>query len=238
MFALTAQVDREQAAVLALTEASRVPWYQVADVIERAGSALAIADGESDVAEEPQAIIARQLAERVSGAMIDRWQETIGATLAAKPGTRLITVLDEDYPGNLRRIYDRPPFLFVRGTLSEQDGRSVAIVGTRRASDAGRALAHEMAAALAERGMTIISGMAAGIDTEAHAAALDSRGRTIAVMGTGIDRAYPAENAELAERIAESGALLSQFWPGTPPPADPTSRCATSSPAAWRSGRS
>jgi DNA processing protein len=114
-------------------------------------------------------------------------------------------------------VYDRPPFLFVRGTLQDNDSRSVAIVGTRNASEPGRILARDMAAALAGHGVTVISGMAAGIDTEAHTAALDTGGRTIAVMGTGIDRVYPKENAALAEHIAESGALLSQFWPGAPP---------------------
>jgi DNA processing protein len=217
MFALTGQ-DREHAAVLALTEASPVAWYQVADIIEQAGSALALASGAYTPAEdEPQASIARQLAERVTDEAIDHWQQTIERTLASRPGTRLISVLDDEYPHNLRRVYNRPPFLFVRGTLSEQDSRSVAIVGTRSASAAGRALARSMAAALAERGVTVVSGMAAGIDTEAHTAALDSGGRTIAVMGTGIDRVYPAENAALSERISESGALLSQFWPGSPP---------------------
>ncbi len=149
--------------------------------------------------------------------MVEHWANVIERTLAERPNTRLLTVLDDGYPQNLRRVYDRPPFLFVRGTLQDDDSRSVAIVGTRRASDAGRVLARDMAAALAERGVTVISGMAAGIDTEAHIAALDAGGRTIAVMGTGIDRVYPKENAALAERIAESGALLSQFWPGAPP---------------------
>jgi DNA processing protein len=217
MFVMTDQ-DREHAAVLALTEASSVAWYQVADIIEQAGSALAVASGEYVLTvEEPQAIIARQLAERVTERVIDHWQETIEKTIDSMPGTRLISVLDDEYPHNLRRVYNRPPFLFVRGTLCEQDSRSVAIVGTRNASDAGRTLARNMAAALAERGVTVISGMAAGIDTEAHTAALSSGGRTIAVMGTGIDRVYPAGNAHLSEQITENGALLSQFWPGSPP---------------------
>jgi DNA processing protein len=202
----------EQAAVLALTEASPGPWHQVASVIEEAGSAVAVACGSRD-----QTPLARQLAERTSQEMIERWGKVIERTLAERPETLLLTVLDEGYPPNLRRVYNRPPFLFVRGALKDGDSRSVAIVGTRRASDAGRALARDMAAALTERGVTIISGMAAGIDTVAHTAALDSGGRTIAVMGTGIDRIYPKENAELAERIAGNGALLSQFWPGAPP---------------------
>jgi DNA processing protein len=217
MFASTTQDLREQAAILALTEVSPGPWYQVADVVEEAGSALAVAGGQHTFYDTAQANVAHKLSERITDEIIDRWTETIEQTLVGKPDTRLITVLDEEYPSNLRRVYDRPPFLFVRGTLTKDDARSVAIVGTRRASDAGRALAREMAAALSERGVTVISGMAAGIDTEAHTATLDAGGRTIAVMGTGIDRVYPKQNEALAERIAENGALLSQFWPGAPP---------------------
>jgi DNA processing protein len=217
MFASTTQDLREQAAIIALTEVSPGPWYQVADVVEEAGSALAVAGGKHTFYDTAQANVARKLSERITDEIVDRWTKTIEETLAGKPDTRLTTVLDEEYPSNLRRVYDRPPFLFVRGTLTKDDARSVAIVGTRRASDAGRALAREMAAALSERGVTVISGMAAGIDTEAHTATLDAGGRTIAVMGTGIDRVYPKQNEALAERIAENGALLSQFWPDAPP---------------------
>jgi DNA processing protein len=217
MFAMTGKDLREQAAVLALTEASPGPWYEVADVVEEAGSALAVVERAHTFYDEPQAVIAGRLADRTTEDMIDRWIDIIETTLSGSPDTRLVTVMDDDYPANLRRIYDRPPFLFVRGTLMEEDTRSVAIVGTRRASDAGRALARDMASALAERGVTVISGLAMGIDTEAHTATLDAGGRTLAVMGTGIDRVYPKENADLAERIASQGALLSQFWPGAPP---------------------
>jgi DNA processing protein len=208
---------REQATILALTEVAPGPWYQIADVVEEAGSAVAVADGSHDFYDEGQAVIARLLADRVGEARVKHWANVIERAVAKRPNTRLLTVLDDDYPQNLRRVYDRPPFLFVCGTLQDDDSRSVAIVGTRQASDAGRALARDMAAVLTERGVTVISGMAAGIDTEAHTAALDSGGRTIAVMGTGIDRVYPKENAGLADRIAGNGALLSQFWPGSPP---------------------
>ncbi|MBV8159515.1 MAG: DNA-protecting protein DprA [Acidimicrobiia bacterium] len=132
-------------------------------------------------------------------------------------GTRLVTLLDREYPANLRRIYNRPPFLFVRGTLAPGDARSVAIVGTRRPSPAGLQAARRFASQLAEQGVTVVSGLAAGIDTEAHAASLGAGGRTIAVMGTGIDYVYPAENRGLASEIVDAGALVSQFWPGAPP---------------------
>jgi DNA protecting protein DprA len=127
--------------------------------------------------------------------------------------TSLVSVLDDEYPRNLRRIYNRPPFLFVRGALDNTDERSVAVVGTRRASPDGLSQAAHLAGELARRGVTVVSGLARGIDTAAHTAALDAGGRTLAVMGTGIDRVYPAENAELAQRIPEQGALVSQFWP-------------------------
>lgn len=86
--------------------------------------------------------------------MVEQWANVIERTLAECPSTRLLSVLDNEYPQNLRRVYDCPPFLFVRGTLQDDDSRSVAIVGTRRASDAGRAVARDMAAALVERGVT------------------------------------------------------------------------------------
>lgn len=132
-------------------------------------------------------------------------------------GAKLVTVLDDDYPSNLRLIFNLPPFLFYRGTLDRVDARSVAVVGTRKCSDEGLKRAAAMSRALVSEGVTVLSGLAAGIDTAAHEAALDAGGRTIAVMGTGILRTYPASNLELAERIVENGALVSQFWPTQPP---------------------
>jgi DNA processing protein len=136
---------------------------------------------------------------------------------AGSVGARLTTVLDDDYPANLRLVPDLPPFLFYRGILSPDDARSVAVVGTRDASPEGIRRAGRMARGLAARGVTVVSGLARGIDTAAHAQTLDSNGRTLAVLGTGITRCYPSENADLSERIAAAGALVSQFWPSMPP---------------------
>lgn len=133
---------------------------------------------------------------------------------------RLVTVLDDDYPQNLRLIPNLPPFIFYRGTLTDLDARSVAVVGTRNASEDGLLRAERMARLLADRDVTVISGLARGIDAAAHSAALEGKGRTIAVLGTGITKCYPAENRELAERIALSGALVSQFWPTRSPAKD------------------
>lgn len=135
-------------------------------------------------------------------------------------GARLITVLDEDYPPNLRRVPDLPPFLFVLGHLQASDDRSVAVVGTRQVSDDGLRRASRLSTELTHAGVTVVSGLARGVDTCAHTAALEAQGRTIAVIGTGITRCYPAENKQLAETIANRGAVISQFWPTRSPGRD------------------
>jgi DNA processing protein len=132
-------------------------------------------------------------------------------------GARLVTVLDDDYPANLRVIPAPPPFLFYRGELRRDDARSVAVVGTRDATEEGTRRAGKLAEKLAADGVTVISGLAKGIDTAAHTATLEAGARTIAVIGTGILKTYPKENASLTERIAETGAVVSQFWPTAPP---------------------
>jgi DNA processing protein len=144
-------------------------------------------------------------------ALADRVSAEVAAASGA--GARLVTVLDPDYPANLRLIPNLPPFLFCRGELRDDDARSVAVVGARDASDAAIARASSMSRQLAEAGVTVVSGLARGIDTAAHRGALEAGARTIAVLGTGITRCYPGENAGLAEAITASGVLVSPFWP-------------------------
>ena len=139
---------------------------------------------------------------------------------AEKVGARLVTILDDDYPINLRLVPNLPPFLFLRGEVGAKDIRAVAVVGTRNASEAGLGRAGHMSKLLVEHGVTVISGLARGIDTVAHRVAIDSGGRTVAVLGTGITRCYPAENRDLAEQITQHGALVSQFWPTRSPGRD------------------
>lgn len=139
---------------------------------------------------------------------------------AASVDARVVTVLDDDYPANLRLVSNLPPFLFYRGELRPDDARSVAVVGTRAASETGLRRARDIARVLVGHGVTVISGLARGIDTAAHQSALEAGGRTIAVLGTGITHCYPAENAELAESIVTHGALVSQFWPTRRPGRD------------------
>jgi DNA processing protein len=131
-------------------------------------------------------------------------------------GISMLVWDDEDYPANLRAAADAPPLLFVRGTVLPEDARAVAIVGTRTPSSRGLENAHITAAALAVRGLTVISGLALGVDTAAHTGTLEAGGRTLAVLGSGLRAIHPRSNAELAERIAVSGALLSELHPNTP----------------------
>jgi DNA processing protein len=141
--------------------------------------------------------------------------DAVGRRLA-QLGIRALTLLDDDYPSNLRQVADAPPVLFVRGRLLADDGLAVALVGTRRATPYGRAVAERLARDLVTAGVTIVSGLAKGVDTAAHQAALDAGGRTLAVLGNGLDQVYPPENGALARRIAEAGrgALVSEFAPG------------------------
>jgi DNA processing protein len=136
-------------------------------------------------------------------------------------GLNLLTLLDADYPEALRQVSDPPHVLYVKGALDERDHYRVALVGTRRATSYGRSVAERLAGDLASAGVTIVSGLAKGIDAYAHRAALEAGGRTIAVLGNGLDQVYPAENTALARRIVEqdAGALLSEFAPGVRPDA-------------------
>ncbi|MEH0545876.1 DNA-protecting protein DprA [Streptomyces sp. B21-105] len=140
---------------------------------------------------------------------------------ADSAGASLVTVLDPEYPENLRTVADLPPFLFYRGKLDHQaDARSVAVVGTRDATELGLSRARKAARELSEAGYTISSGLARGVDTEAHRTALHFDRRTIAVIGTGITKCYPRENFDLAEEIADQGLIVSQFWPSRSPGRD------------------
>ena len=135
-----------------------------------------------------------------------------------KSGTRAVSRLNDEYPKLLANIYDPPPTIFVRGKLPEEDSPTIAIVGSRMATQEGRMIARKFSKVLAENGVTVVSGLARGIDTCAHQGSLDGKGRTIAVLGSGPDVIYPTENAALAESILENdGAILSEYVPGMRP---------------------
>jgi DNA processing protein len=130
---------------------------------------------------------------------------------------RVLTWHDEAYPPQLRHIHNPPPVLYVRGALRPEDEWAVAMVGTRRATVYGKEATRTLAGNLARNGITIVSGLARGIDAEAHRAALEAGGRTIAVFGSGLDIIYPPEHKKLAQGVAESGALVTEYALGTPP---------------------
>jgi DNA processing protein len=134
-------------------------------------------------------------------------------------GAQLITQDDPDFPRRLKEIPYPPPFLFVKGTLRPEDEAAVALVGTRTPSYYGLKACRRLAGGLAARGFTVVSGLARGIDTAAHEGALEKGGRTLAVLGCGLDVVYPPENKQLYEKIPAQGALLSEFPLGTPPEA-------------------
>ena len=136
---------------------------------------------------------------------------------AAEPGNQLITLADRLYPQALLDTDDPPILLYVKGQAELLNRPSLALVGSRNASHQGEANAEAFARALSQAGLGIVSGMALGIDAAAHRGGLQGPGSTIAVIGTGIDRIYPARNADLARRIAETGAIVSEFPLGTPP---------------------
>jgi DNA processing protein len=155
---------------------------------------------------EDNAMLARSLGEASS--MCTGLSET---------GVSIRLLSDRDYPRLLKEISVPPPILFSRGDTGDPGPRTVAVVGSRNASLAGTAMAMSLARDLADLGFVIVSGLARGVDTAAHKGALAAGGRTVAVLGSGIDTVYPAENHGLADRIAMSGAVLSELLPGSPP---------------------
>jgi DNA processing protein len=140
-----------------------------------------------------------------------------GRSTRALDGVRLLQREDDEYPTLLRPVAVAPASLHVRGTIRPEDALAVAVVGARRATPYGIEMAGELAADLARRRVTVVSGLARGIDSAAHRGALRAGGRTLAVLGSGIDVIYPPENRRLAAEVAESGAVLTEFPPGTPP---------------------
>jgi DNA processing protein len=203
-------VQDESAALVALLRSGRRAWQVYADLVEEAGSAIAVLEQEWAERAGQASLFGDPVREHISraAAEIEAW---------SAEGMRVLTVLDPSYPENLRGVHDRPPLVFMAGRLDPRDARSVAVVGARTASARGRSAARSIAEQLVARGFTVVSGLAAGIDTAAHTRALACGGRTVAVIGTGLRRSYPPENAALQRRIAAECAVVSQFWPDAPP---------------------
>ena len=144
--------------------------------------------------------------------------EKLWAKIEAQ-GIKILTWEDQAYPQRLKEIEQPPPVLYIRGDYLPDDLFAVAIVGTRRVTAYGRQITEELAAYLARNGITVVSGLARGVDAIAHQTALKAGGRTLAVLGSGVDKIYPPEHRAMAERMMEQGAILSDYAPGTPPDA-------------------
>lgn len=198
--------DDERAALVAMLRErpTGLTWQQIAVESGARGSSLALW----------HELQPAGLFDSAAGSALDVAAADIAGWRSA--GLAMLTFLDEEYPAQLREIHELPPVLFYRGTLAS-DEPAVSVVGSRAASAHGLDIARALAAGLARCGVAVVAGLAKGVDTAAHTAALDAGGRTVAVIGTGITRYYPAENRELQDRIARDGLVLSQFWPDAPP---------------------
>ncbi|UVS81238.1 DNA-processing protein DprA [Actinokineospora sp. UTMC 2448] len=199
---------KERGALVALLQdrPGGATWRRITDQVADRGSAVAVFD-ELCPGDLFSTTTANETRFEEAAQAIDAWEAA---------GFGVYTILDESYPNQLRDVLHMPPIVFTRGALAD-DARAVAIVGSRKASERGLEIAARLASGLGERGFTIVSGGAAGIDSAAHTAALDVGARTVAVIGTGIRHYYPAENRRLHDRIAQRGMVLSQFWPDARP---------------------
>lgn len=196
-------------ALVALNMIEHVGPVRVRQLLEHFGEAPAILQ-----ASKQQLLHIHGIGEETAEA-ISTWEKSIDLSgelkRIAEFGCHVLIQSDSDYPEMLRQIYDPPIVLYVKGALTAKDKNGVAMVGSRMTTHYGIEVARKLAYQLAYVGVTVVSGGARGIDTAAHQGALTGKGRTIAVLGTGINRIFPAENAELFERIAASGAVMTQF---------------------------
>ena len=205
--AMIAGKSEEHAALVALLQAQPdgLSWPEIAAELLEVGSAVEVWERHAPapaLIDLPGQITVASAAEDVRS-----W---------AAQGYRLISILDEDYPVRLRGIHQAPPVIFTLGTVLADDP-AVSVVGSRDASAHGVAMAAQVARELTARKVTVVSGLARGIDTATLQATLHAGGRAVAVIGTGIGRTYPAENRALQQEIAKRGLVLSQFWPDAPP---------------------
>jgi DNA processing protein len=199
--------DVEHLLTLNLTEGIGVVLYR--RLVRHFGSLDAVAKASEKSLREVAGIgpvLAKSIREHVRQGTAAREIE-----LAARLGLRILPFWHDDFPAVLKPLYDPPLVLYQKGALAPDDVFAVAIVGTRTPTYYGRSQAERFARLLAARRVTVVSGLARGVDTAAHEAALKAGGRTVAVLGSGLRNVYPPENAKLAERIAERGALLSEF---------------------------
>ena len=196
-------------ALVALNLVEGVGPVRVRQLLEFFGEAPAIL-----AASKQQLLHVRGIGDETASAIHD-WEKSVDLAGELKRiadfGCRVITQADAEYPAMLREIYDPPVVLYIKGSLTDRDKNSVAMVGSRQTTHYGIETARKLAYQLAYTGVTVVSGGARGIDTAAHQGAMSGKGRTVCVLGTAINVVFPPENAELFERIAANGAVISQF---------------------------
>lgn len=202
--------------LLAATEILPADWRDLSDALVRIGDPAILLSSEPLGGDRETDLLA-YLRAGVDQNRVDHWYSRLESLAFQRPQISLVAVTDQNYPTNLGTCYDRPPFVFVDGELKAADTAALAIVGSRRATTLGLTVATRTAEAAADAGITVVSGLARGIDAAAHQGALRVGGRTLAVIAGGIDQdIYPPEHAELAAKISSSGAVISQFRPGAP----------------------
>lgn len=197
-------------ALIALNMLPKIGPIRVRRLLEQLGSAEAILRAQENTLTKVQGVGPE------TAKIISRWENHIDLTAELEEvesrGITILTQGDSGYPENLRKMYDPPLALYLWGELNEKDKHAIAIVGSRRSTHYGQSITRQLASELARSGFTIISGLARGIDTHAHEGALAAKGRTIAVIGSGLAQLYPPQNMKLAETIANgNGAVISEF---------------------------
>ena len=202
---------------LALSTVPNVGPIRFISLVKHFGSPEAVLSAsEKELSDFPEigTVIASNIKRKVDWELAEKQFELI-----EKNQVQLLAFRDESYPDNLKSIYDPPPFLFIKGKIKKEDKNAIAVVGCRMASPYGKQITEKIGRELAKRGITIVSGLARGIDSISHLSALKENGRTIAVFGSGLDVIYPPENKKLVERIVQNGAIISEFLLGTKPEA-------------------
>jgi len=211
------KLDRAgRVALLAIKSSINVGNRRTAELVEIFGSpqaVLAAPAGEIAAALSVQLEVGRNIVR--SGRVLENAEKVMSAV--EKAGAKIVTRWDSEYPSRLKQIADPPVILYVKGETSPLYDFSVAIVGTRVPTENGQRIAFRMGVELAQAGVTVVSGMAAGIDSVAHEGALAGGGRTIAVLGTGVDVVYPTTNRRLYDKIVGQGAIMTEYPPGTGP---------------------
>lgn len=208
-------------ALLQLSAIEGLGVNKIKNLVSHFGSPLAVLNSDyvelMEVEGISQIIAKRIVNENIDKKFLSNAEYQIG--LLDRFNAKIITYWDEEYPYYLRKIYDPPVYLFIKGNIISKDENSIAIVGTRNPTHYGKKVTEQITRDLIEHGLTIVSGLARGIDTIAHQITLQLKGRTIAVLGSGLDYIYPSENKKLFNSIPENGCIVTEYLFGTKPDA-------------------